>query len=102
MSTQSPLDAVADVKAKIESIVLKSVLEAYATGLQQAAILVGDIAQAVAEDQMPPVGSTSETWKPERWSPNEAHQVSRVLSDLNDKLMARIMAVRVTIEGGGD
>lgn len=101
MSNNGPLDAIDEIKSRFADTVLKGVLDAHATGLGAAAALIGDVAQEVANDQIPPEGAAF-GWQPSRWTPDQAQAVSKVLSDLNDKIMARIKSVNViTSERGG-
>lgn len=98
MTTKTPLEAVAELEAKLRAVTLKGILEAHATGLQQAASLIGDVADELHTDQTPPA-EPDDTWRPKRWTTDQAHAISKVLSDLNDKIMARMKAVRVTVDG---
>ncbi len=100
---KTPLDAVAELEAAMSGTALRLLLQSHASGLQTAAALIGDMAEEVAIDQrMPQEQEERDSWKPEKWTPDQAHAVSRVLSDLNTKIMARIKAVDVSInEPGG-
>lgn len=87
---KSPLECVQPQIAEVSTLATRAVLQAHATGLRQAAMVASDMASdlAVLDTYLPGIA---------QGAPREA--AIAALAQLQDKIIARIKAVDVVLNG---